>query len=152
MKASRSPSTNIKHLFALTFFLLLTACNSSDDFTTSANTTSNIISGGSGTTGSTGGTGGTGNTGSPAAILSWVAPAERTDNSSLSMAEIAGYRIYYGSAQGNYSEHVVINDAYVDEYNLGNIDLPAGTYYAVMTTVDSDGRESSYSQEVVFDV
>ena len=143
MKATRSLTTNIKHLFALTFILLLTACNSSDDFTTSANTTSNINSGG---------TGGSGNTTNPAAIMSWVAPAERTDNSSLSMAEIAGYRIYYGNAQGNYSQQVMINDAYADEYNLGNINLPAGTYYAVMTTVDTDGRESSYSQEVVFNV
>ena len=67
------------------------------------------------------------------------------------MAEIAGYRIYYGTAQGSYSQHAEINDAYTDEYNLGNINLPAGTYYAVMTTVDTDGRESSYSQEVVFD-
>ena len=145
MKATRSPATNIKHLFALTFIFLLTACNSSDDFTTSANNTSNIITGGSGSTG-------TGDTTSPAAILSWVAPAERTDNSSLSMAEIAGYRIYYGTAQGSYSQHVVINDAYADEYNLGGINLPTGTYYAVMTTVDTDGRESSYSQEVVFNV
>ena len=148
MKATRSLTTNIKHLFALTFFLLLTACNSSDDFTTSANDTSNISTGG---TGGTGSTGGSGNTTGPAAVLSWVAPAERTDNSSLSMAEIAGYRIYYGTAQGNYSEQVMINDAYADEYNLGNINLPAGTYYAVMTTVDTDGRESSYSQEVVFE-
>ena len=143
MKATRSSATHIQHLFVLTFIFLLTACNSSDDFTTSANNTSNIISGGSGSTG---------NTTSPAAILSWVAPAERTDNSSLSMAEIDGYRIYYGAAKGSYSQHVVIDDAYIDEYNLGNINLPAGTYYAVMTTVDSDGRESSYSQEVVFNV
>ena len=68
------------------------------------------------------------------------------------MAEIDGYRIYFGTAQGSYSQHVVIDDAYTDEYNLGNINLPAGTYYAVMTTIDSDGRESSYSQEVVFNV
>ena len=141
MKATRSSATHIQHLFVLTFIFLLTACNSSDDFTTSANNTSNIISGGSGTTG---------NVPSPVAILSWVAPAERTDNSSLSMAEIAGYRIYYGTTQGSYSQHVVINDAYADEYDLASINLPAGTYYAVMTTVDTDGRESSYSQEVVF--
>jgi hypothetical protein len=134
MKATLSHATNIRHLFALTFILLLIACNSSDDCTTRANNTSNIS------------TGGTGNT------PSWVAPVERTDNSSFSIAEIAGYRIYYGTAQGNYSQHVLINDTYADEYNLGNINLPAGTYYAVMTTVDTDGRESSYSQELVFNV
>ena len=149
MKTTRPHPCIIKHLFALTFILLLAGCNSSDDFTTSANTTSNFSTGG---TGSTGGSGGTGNTTNPAAVLSWVAPAERTDNSSLSMAEISGYRIYIGDSTGNYPQHVEINDAYADEYNLSSITLPAGTYYAVMTTVDTDGRESSYSQEVVFNV
>ena len=132
MNLTRPFITIIKSLIALTFLLQLIGCQSSDDFTTSANTTSNASTLGSD------------------AILSWVAPAERTDNTSLSMAEIAGYRIYYGTAQGSYSQNVMINDAYADEYNLSSINLPAGTYYAVMTTVDSDGRESSYSQEVVF--
>ena len=79
--------------------------------------------------------------------LSWAAPAEREDNSSISLAEIAGYQVFYGQAQGQYPSSITINDGTAVGYTF--TDFPAGTYYFVVTTVDSEGRESQFSSEVV---
>jgi len=78
--------------------------------------------------------------------LSWVAPAEREDNTALSLSAIAGYKIYYGTAQGQYSNNVTINNSTAAGYTFS--DLPAGTYYFVVTTIDTDGLESQYSDPV----
>lgn len=78
--------------------------------------------------------------------LSWVAPSEREDNTGLDLSEIAGYKIYYGPAQGNYSSSVDINDSSAEGYTFRN--FSAGRYYFVVTTFDTEGRESQYSSEV----
>ena len=88
----------------------------------------------------------------PLALLAWVSPSERADNTPISLAEIAGYRIYYGSSQGEYTDQIEINDAYDNEVDTSELVLPAGRYYAVVTAVDSDGRESVYSDEVVLNI
>ena len=79
--------------------------------------------------------------------LSWVAPAEREDNTALSLSEIASYKIYYGSTQGQYTNSVAINDSTATGHTFTN--FSSGTYYFVITTIDTDGRESKYSPEVV---
>ncbi|MBL4712691.1 MAG: hypothetical protein JKX75_09400 [Gammaproteobacteria bacterium] len=84
--------------------------------------------------------------------LSWTAPVAREDNSAISMAEIAGFRIYYGTVQNSYQQFIEVNDAYISEYALSAMNLITGTYYIVMTTIDTDGRESSFSDEVVVSV
>jgi hypothetical protein len=81
------------------------------------------------------------------ASLSWRAPAERVDGESLALTEIAGYRIYYGTRSGQYDFQAPINDAYTSSITID--DLPVGTYYFVMTTVDVNGLESAYSGEAV---
>lgn len=78
--------------------------------------------------------------------LSWVAPAEREDNTPMSLSEIAGYKIYYGITQGQYTNSVDINDGTTENFTFAN--FPAGTYYIAVTTYDTDGRESQYSSEV----
>lgn len=80
-------------------------------------------------------------------VLSWVAPSEREDNTALSPSDIAGYTIYYGSAPGDYMESIYINDPAATGYSITS--LVDGTYYFVVTTRDTDGRESMYSSEVV---
>lgn len=82
------------------------------------------------------------------ASLSWRPPAERVDGESLPLTEIAGYRIYYGTRSGQYKYRVPpIDDAYTTSVTIE--DLPVGTYYFVMTTVDVNGLESGYSGEAV---
>ncbi len=83
------------------------------------------------------------------ASIQWVAPSEREDNSPISLAEIAGYRIYYGDTQGSYPHQFEINDAYDVDVNSAELQLASGVYYVVVTAMDADGRESAFSQEVV---
>ena len=77
------------------------------------------------------------------AVLSWVAPSEREDSTALSLSEIVGYRIYYGVEPGIYQDRVVINDPAATQAQITGI--PSGNYFAVITTIDTDGRESSWS-------
>ena len=81
------------------------------------------------------------------ATLAWVAPVARADASPLSLAEIGGYRVYYGTIEGDYPNRIDIADGSADQVTL--TDLPPGTYYFVVTTYDMGGRESEYSSEVV---
>jgi len=90
---------------------------------------------------------GTNESNSPANItLSWVAPVAREDNSALSLSAIAGYKIYYGTTQGQYSSSATINDGSATDYTFNN--FSSATYYFVVTTIDTDGRESQYSPEI----
>lgn len=75
--------------------------------------------------------------------LSWTAPASRQDGSPMSLAEIEGYRVYYGGIPGNYPNIVDINDGAANTITVSNV--PVGSYYIVMTTYDSAGRESIQS-------
>lgn len=81
-------------------------------------------------------------------LMTWVAPSEREDNSPISLTEIAGYRIYYGETQGSYPHLFEVNDAYDLDVNSAELKLASGVYFAVVTTVDTEGRESAFSQEV----
>jgi len=100
--------------------------------------------------GGDGGDGGSASGVSTAATVSWVAPSEREDNSGLSLSEIAGYRIYYGVESGNYQSHLDVSDGSAVQAQISEI--PSGTYYVALTTVDVDGRESMYSSEVVITI
>jgi hypothetical protein len=75
--------------------------------------------------------------------LSWTAPVSRQDGSPMSLAELDGYRVYYGSKQGDYPNSIDINDGTASATTVSNV--PVGDYYIVMTTYDSDGRESTQS-------
>lgn len=122
-------------VYAIFITAQLSACSTEDNFDSAG------AGAGTGT--------GTGVTSLSLLSLSWVAPSEREDNTPISMSEIAGYRIYYGTAPGDYQYDIEINDAYND---AADISLLQGTYYAVITTVDVDGRESVFSEEVILNV
>ena len=120
-----------KSLVILCVVMLLSACGGVDDATSSGggNSTSpgdgSLVSPGSGTV-----------------TLSWTPPVQKVDGSVLPMAEIGGYRIYYGKTSGNYPSLVDIPDLTVQEFTLT---LPGGIYFFVMTTYDTDGLESPFS-------
>lgn len=82
--------------------------------------------------------------------LAWIAPDAREDDTVLLPSEIAGYRVYYGTAPGDYQYDIDINNNSVVSYTFE--DFPRGTYYIVVTTYDTDGRESLYSSEVVISI
>lgn len=77
--------------------------------------------------------------------LRWVAPSTRADGSSIALSQISGYRIRYGMAPGSYTRSVNVNDGSTRYTFQG---LTAGTYYFVVTAVDSTGLESGYSNAV----
>ena len=78
--------------------------------------------------------------------VSWTAPVARADGEPLSLADISGYHIYFGGSSGNYTDFAEVNDGAATSWTV--TDVPVGTSYVVMTTFDSEGRESVYSQEV----
>lgn len=80
------------------------------------------------------------------AKLSWTAPLTRQNGESLSMAEIAGYKIGYykeGEPQ-NKAQLITINEAYTTEKVITN--LSSGTkYYFFIRVKDINGLESPNS-------
>ena len=100
------------------------------------------------------GGGGDGGSGAPAVVnvlgITWSAPLFREDGSPLNLADVAQYRIYYGTAPGDYQNHLDIDGNSTLQGQVSG--LASGKYYAVVTTVDSDGRESLYSSEVEVDL
>lgn len=82
--------------------------------------------------------------------VNWSKPTLREDDiTALSASEIGGYRIYYGSTTGEYPNEIdITSDGKVNGTITVN-DLPTGsTYYFVITTYDTAGRESLHSQEI----
>ncbi|MBX5461117.1 MAG: fibronectin type III domain-containing protein [Steroidobacteraceae bacterium] len=76
------------------------------------------------------------------ATISWLPPTTRSDGSALT--NLAGYRIRYGTALGNYPSVVAIDNPSVTSYVVER--LSGGmTYYFVVTAIDSAGVESDYS-------
>lgn len=77
--------------------------------------------------------------------LRWVAPVRRTDGTGISLSQISSYRIRYGTAPGSYTRSASNTDGDTRHTLTG---LAAGTYYIVVTAIDSGGRESGYSNPV----
>ena len=121
-----------KSLFALFISLLLTACSTQENFDGA-------------TTGA-----GVGGVTTQGVALSWTAPVEREDGTPISMSEIAGYRVYYGTSEGNYPNELDIADSDNMQATLSN--LASGIYYIVVTTYDMDGRESAFSEIVTISI
>ena len=61
-----------------------------------------------------------------------------------SESDLAGYKIYYGTASGVYGTPIIIGTQ--TTYTLTG--LPPGTYYITVTAFNASGLESGYSNEV----
>ena len=76
------------------------------------------------------------------ATLSWNPPTTYVDGTSLTY--LSGYKIYYGTAPGKYTQVVNIPQPETTTYIIEN--LQQGTmYYFVITAYDHNGVESSFS-------
>jgi len=76
--------------------------------------------------------------------LSWLAPDMNDDGTPLT--NLAGYRIYYGNATGQYDHQLEITDAGTVTAIIDN--LSQGAWYFAATALDSTGLESVLSKEV----
>lgn len=106
---------------------------------------SGCISGGGSSSGSSGSQ--TTTTGEPtdaSVTVSWVPPTTRQDGSPISLSELAGYEIRYGTTDGVIDEAMKISD---QSQTTARIALErTGTYYFMIRTFDTEGRFSSYSE------
>ncbi len=82
-----------------------------------------------------------GATATGAATLSWTPPTTNTDGTALT--NLAGYRIYWGTAQNSYANSKTLNGPGLSSAVIDQ--LTPATWYFVMTTLDSSGNESAYS-------
>jgi trimeric autotransporter adhesin len=88
-------------------------------------------------------------TGGGVATLTWDAPTTNTDGSSLNpVTELSMYKIYYGTASQNYTQVVTITNPGTTTITHP-VNLSSGTYYFTVTTVNTAGQESSYSNEAM---
>ena len=74
-------------------------------------------------------------------------PVEREDGSALNSAEISHYIIKYGLESGKYNSELVTATAN-PPFVLDSL-LVESSYYVVLVTVDSEGRESGNSNEII---
>lgn len=81
-----------------------------------------------------------------AAMLSWTAPLTRENGDSLSMGEIAGFEVVYGTSADTLDQSLAIGDASVDELLVD--ELTEGTWYFAIRTLDTDGNRSRLSEVV----
>jgi hypothetical protein len=75
------------------------------------------------------------------AELSWTAPTQNEDGTTLE--DLAGYKLYWGTTPGSYTESVTIDNSTVTTYLVEN--LAPGTYEFVATAYNDAGVESRYS-------
>ena len=83
------------------------------------------------------------------ALVSWMPPTENTDGSDLG-ADLAGYRIYYGTSSGDYSNTLEIANPGLTSFVVEGLD--EATWCFVMTAVNTIGIESSFSEEACLNV
>ena len=99
---------------------------------------------GCGSSGGSGGSSGSGN-----ARVSWMPPTENTDGTTLG-ADLAGYRIYYGTSSSDYSDTLEIDNPGLSSFVVEG--LEDETWCFVMTAVNTSGVESGFSEEACLNV
>lgn len=83
-------------------------------------------------------------TGGSALTLSWDAPTDNTDGSSLN--DLKGYKLYYGEKSGTYTAVLDIANPSLTTYVVQN--LQPGTYYFALADYNAQGVESALTQEI----
>ena len=75
--------------------------------------------------------------------LSWHAPTANEDGTPLT--DLAGYQVHYGQAAGQYSQSVSLPSPTLTSVTIE--DLAPATWYFAVKAVNSDGVQSSFSNE-----
>jgi Putative Ig domain len=80
-------------------------------------------------------------TGTGTATLSWSAPTQNTDGSSLT--DLAGYRVYHGMNANSLTDMVQVPGAAAGSYTFTQ--LASGTHYFAVSAYTNSGAESTMS-------
>ncbi len=75
--------------------------------------------------------------------LSWTPPTQNEDGSVLT--DLAAYKFYYGTAPGNYSNSIRVDNPGIASFVIDN--LSPNTYFFVATAINDSGVESRFSNE-----
>jgi hypothetical protein len=75
------------------------------------------------------------------ATLTWQPPTLNTDGSALT--DLTGFKVYWGSTQGTYTRSQQISNVAARSYTATG--LATGTWYFVVSALNSQGVESPYS-------
>jgi len=79
-------------------------------------------------------------------VLAWEAPENEGEDDPS--GEVEGYKLYYGTASGEYEETIDVGS-----FTSCSVDgLSSGTWYFTVTAYDDGGNESSFSNEVSYTV
>ncbi len=78
------------------------------------------------------------------ATLSWTPPTTNVDSTPLT--DLAGFKIYYGTSSGYYTQSIDINNTATTTYQVNNL-TDGTTYYFSVTAYDTSNNESGYSNE-----
>lgn len=78
------------------------------------------------------------------ATLSWYPPTDNADGST--MADLVGYRIYYGTSPNQLNRTIAIDNPGLTRYVVENL-APARWHFA-MTSLNASGKESARSSTV----
>lgn len=77
------------------------------------------------------------------AYLTWDPPTTNTDGTPLT--DLAGYKVYYGTASGNYD--TIVDAGNATSYTVTSL-ISDVTYYFATTAYDTSANESGFSNEV----
>jgi uncharacterized protein YfaP (DUF2135 family) len=85
--------------------------------------------------------------GNATTMLMWDAPSTNTDGSPAT--DLAGYKIYYGTAPGTYTASIDVgNTTSIPVATLSSSVPSPGLYYISVTAYDTSGNESIYSNTI----
>jgi hypothetical protein len=76
--------------------------------------------------------------------LSWAVPSKNTDGSTLT--NLAGYRVYYGTTSGSYTQSVQIPNPGVTSARIEG--LTSARWYFAVKAYTTAGAQSAYSSQV----
>ena len=75
------------------------------------------------------------------ATLSWVSPTQNSDGTPLT--NLAGFKVYWGTTMGSYPNSATLDNPGLSSYMVDQ--LTPATWHFVMTSFNSQGVESSFS-------
>lgn len=84
------------------------------------------------------------------ATLKWLVPTTNADGTALNMAELGGYKIFYGRSSQGYDLTIDIKNGLLDTYKIDG--LAPGVYYFAIKAYKKAGVESQFSNEAVLNL